>query len=305
MYLFYESTDITGDVLLRKCICHEAGGGRFDSLDILMDNAGRWMRWGPQPNDRIMVVADSYTTNTMYLNQIIPRDGKYRIIATSARCGTAQSEWRSYEGTTLKGLLELCAAQYGMEARCFGVDENAVFPYLIQKNEAMAAFLQRILGYEGATLKCVNGALCAIGIKYAQKLPLAETLQIDTKQNGMIYYRKDAWKWASLTVQTPMAKAMARDMAATTSAHMTLCGLPVREQVTAGRWAKGVLLTRNRKAESLQINSGFDPAMTALVRVNVQSDGEANGAWLVEEVQHDFIEKRTSATLLRCIDTIQ
>ena len=305
MHLFYEGTDITGDVTLRKCLCSEAGGGRFDSLDILLDDAERWMRWGPQTNDKIVVVDGSYTTNTMYLNRIIPKDGKYRIIATSARCGVAACEWRSYEGKTLKGLIDLCAAQFGMEARCFGVDENAIHPYLIQQDETMPAFLQKLLAREGAVLKCVNGALCAIGIEYAQKLPVAETLQIGAGQNGIVYQKTSSLKWASLNVQTLKARGRAYDDAATTEVNMTLCGLPVQDNITAGRWAKGILLSQNRRAEVLRIQCGFDPEITALVRINVQSDGEANGAWLVDEVQHDFMQARTTASMLRCIDTIR
>jgi len=303
--LVYEGADITGEVHIRKCVYHEAGGGRLDSLDIELENAERWYRWKPQRDDHINVSLDSLTTGRMYLQSIIPENSKFRLFATSAPSAAALKRWASYENATLKQIMDSCSAELGMNAEIYGLDENAVYPYLLRKNETCTAFITRLLEWEGATLKCVNGRLAAIAIEYAQKLRTSRSIALRADQQGVMYCLQDKMRWAGVTIKTPHATASAVDTAVNGMQHRTLADLPARDAFTAGRWARGMLLTNNRKAETLQIAMTFDESLCALVRVDIQADENLGGKWLAEEVEHDLKNEKTSLILRRCIDTIR
>ena len=305
MKLVYEGVDITSEVHVRKCVYREAGGGRLDSLDIELENAERWYRWKPQRDDHINASLDSLSTGMMYLQSIVPENGKFRLLATSAPSVAVLKRWASFEKTTLKQIMDSCSAELGMSAEIYGLDENAVYPYLLRKDETCTAFLTRLLEWEGATLKCVSGRLAAIAIDYAQGQRTSRTISLLADQQGIMYCQQDRVRWAGVTVKTPHASASAVDTAVNGIQHKIFSDLPARDAVTAGRWARGMLLTNNRKAETLQIAMTFDAALCALVRIDIQADENLGGKWLTADVEHDLKNEKTSLTLRRCIETIR
>ena len=132
-----------------------------------------------------------------------------------------------------------------------------------------------------------------------------QTITIDTKQPGVNYTRMETGKYSSLTLKTPYVCATANDNGAAPGNPFTISSLPAREIVQAGRWARGTLLAHNRQAECLKVNSIFNPSMTALVRVDVEGTTDANGQWIVDEVEHDLINLTSETKMLRVITTIQ
>lgn len=67
----------------------------------------------------------------------------------------------------------------------------------------------------------------------------------------------------------------------------------------------GLLMKHNRQTESLHIKTQLDTGMTAMVKVNIESETEAAGEWLVEEAVHDLKNNKTSMTLYRCRNGIR
>ena len=85
---------------------------------------------------------------------------------------------------------------------------------------------------------------------------------------------------------------------------MTISGLAVDNDAQARRWAKGILLAHNRQSEILTIEMDFNPGYTAMVRADVSSRTDANGAWIIESVEQNLLDGRTKARMLRCVTTI-
>ena len=42
-----------------------------------------------------------------------------------------------------------------------------------------------------------------------------------------------------------------------------------------------------------------------MTRVDVSGPTDASGEWIIDEVEHDMIGRKSTATLFRCIDTIR
>lgn len=306
MQIYYQGVDISNMVQATECTVRDTVG-RCDSLDIRFANAGAWYRWAPAEDDQIVVADSGYDSGIMYVNQIMPENGAFRILASSLPCAARKKGYRSFINQTLENILRICAAESGMSYQLFGVAGSTVIPYIERDDESCAAFLDRLLTLEGAALKCVNGKYTAIGIEYAQDLDVVQALTVMADQNG-IEYNRDGTALKSITVKSPYATATAEDTSVPDShSRLTVCDLPVLNGPQAGRWARAKLRHVNQfcKAERLVVSSRYNPGLTALMRINVTGNTDATGEWLTELVSHDFVRRTTTAVMRRCIRTIR
>lgn len=305
MKIIYEEHDITKDVDVKHCIHKDVSGGRRDLLDIEFEYSEKWFGWQPQRDDTIRIEMDGYSTGNLYVNTVLPENGWYRILATGTTAAARRKAFSSYEKKTLQEIMSTCAGECGMSTGLYGVSGSYRYDYLIRPDTDAMTFLDQLLTWEGARLKCLNGKLRGIGIAYAQGLGAGQLFELEASQMQSRYIRREDIKYSGVTVATPFAKASAFDSAAGGGPHITLTHLPAMDDVQAGRWARGILLNHNRTAETLEVGMEFNAGLTALARVDIKSNTDADGQWVADEVEHDFILRKTRATLLRCITTIR
>ena len=307
MEILYQGYDIKEYAHVTQCVAHDTAGDRCDSLDIEFENAAGWYNWGPKEDDQIIVSQDGYDTGIMFVNTILPLDGKYRIIATSLPCAARVKGYQSFINKSIEEIMRVCAISSGMDYRIYGIDPDITIPYIQRENEGYGAFLCRLMQMEGAALKCVNGRFVAIGIDYAQDRDPHQTIQIKADMPGLDYARSGK-RYRMLTVETPYAQATAEDMAASDNHSLTINHLPARNALQAGRWARGMLLHENRKHERLTISMEYNIGFTAMTRIDTEDNidtSDAVGEWLIQDVNHDFINRKSTAQMRRCIRTIQ
>ena len=301
MNLYYEGKDITGSVNIRRCVHRDVSHGRADSLEIEMDHAAAWYRWGAKTDDKIRIMHNGYDTGDLYLNAVYPERDTFRILATSLPSAARRKAWGSFENKSLENIVRHLAAECGLEARLYGVNAALIYPFLLRRNEGCAAFLDRLGKWEGTVVKAFNGAFRAISVEYAQALEPSRNLRITTDQKGVTYTKRENIKYSGITVSTPYAQATVFDAAAGGNNHPVLTHLPAHDMAQAMRFAHGLLLMHNREAERLSISSTFDAGMTSMIRVDVEGNTDANGQWLVDEVEHDLYNGQSTAKLLRVL----
>lgn len=306
MEVYYQGTDITDMVRVNSCIVRDTAGGRCDSLEIEFGNAAGWYSWGPEEDNKIIVAHSGYDSGIMYVNKILPEDGKFRILATSLPCRARSKANASFINRTIEEIMRACAAVSGMDYQIIGIDPQIVIPYIERNDEGCAAFLDRLLTLESAALKCLDGKFMAIGYEYAQDRTSSQIVTLSANQEGT-KYRRDGTSYKKLTIKTPYACATAKDEAVAES-HMQLVisgTLPVMNDIQAGRWARGKLFSLNRQCESLVMGNTFNAGLTAMTRIDIDGDTDATGEWIVDEVEHDMINLTTTATMRRCIWSIR
>ena len=303
MEIYYNGTDITGRVQVRECVFRDTHG-RSDSLEITFENAARWYAWGPREDDVITVLHNGYSTGALYLNTVLPEEGRYRILATALPCRAKVREYRSYTDITLEGVLRSCAVRARMGFALWGADGGCRYPYLQQENEIAAAFAGRLLHLEGAGLKIVNGKYSGIGLEWAQDRIPSAGISLSAHQKGTQYIRSGN-RLRELTVTAACGTARAEDTGTDPDGLQETLALPAADMAQAGRWARAELLWRNRKSETLIVESDFNPRYTALERVNVAGSTDAIGDWLIEETEHDLKELTTRIRMHRCIRSIR
>ena len=301
MNLYYEGVDITGSVNIRRCVHRDVSHGRADSLEIEMDHAAAWYRWGAKTDDTIRILHNGYDTGILYLNAVYPERDTFRILATSLPSAARRKAWGSFENKSLDTIVRHLAAECGLGAKMYGIDAGLTYPFLLRRNEGCAAFLDRLGQWEGTVIKAFNGAFRAISVEYAQALEPSRKLHITTDQKGVTYTKRENIKYSGVTVSTPYAQATAYDAAAGGDNHPVLTHVPARDTACALRFARGLLLMHNREAEKLCISTTFDAGLTSMIRVDVEGNTDANGQWLVDEVEHDLYNGQSTAKLLRVL----
>jgi len=305
--ILYQGYDITEYAHVRKCVAHDTADDRCDSLDIEFDNAAGWYGWGPQEDDQIIVSHGDYDTGIMYVNTIIPVNGKFRIIATSLPSTARIRGYTSFKNNTIEEIMRICAISSGMDYRIYGIDPDITIPYIERNDEGYGAFLCRLLRMESANLKCVNGRFVAIGIEWAQSRDAHQTITVKADMSGM-EYRRIGRRYRTLTIKTPWASATATDTAITGNYCITLSHPPARDVLQAGRWARGLLLHKNRQHERLAITTDYNVGFTAMTRINIKDNtdcADAAGEWIIAQAHHDIFNKKSSVEMFRCISTIQ
>lgn len=304
MEITYEGSEITDLVTTKSCVVHDTCGERCDSIEIVFENAAGWYSWGPKEDDQIRITEGAYDSGIMYVNTILPKDGRFRIVATSLPVKARTKLNKSYVNSTIDTIMRACAASSGMGVQTFGVNKTAAISYIEQEHEWCAALLNRLLTNEGAVLKCVNGMYTAIGITYAQKLTPVLGLELNADQSGCVY-QKSGVKHRALTLYSPYCEAMAIDTNVAVGYMELVEPSPVMNPMQAGRWARGKLLGLNRKSESITMTKEFDARLTAMARVNIEGGTDQDGEWIADDVEHDLINGTTKVLLRRCISTIR
>ena len=303
MNLFYQGADITDDVVIDSLTVGDHAWKKSDSLEAVFENAGKWYSWGPKKGDLISVTDNGYDSGAMYVSDIFPGDGKFRILASSIPFEARNRGFESFYKQTSGAILNRCAAESGMSAEAYGLSLGLPVTYITRENEGCAAFLARYLEMENAVLKCENGAYKAIGVLYAQERPAAKQIELYSSQRGFEYIREGA-RYKSVTVETPYASATAWDSDDDATETLILHSLPAMTNAEAGRWARGKLFALNLPSERVVLSSEFQPSFTAMERFDISGDTDAAGEWIVAGVRHDIMNQTSTVTLYRCIDTI-
>lgn len=304
MRIFWQGTDITEHVKIEGCVHQESSDGESDLLDLTMRGAASWHRWAPETDDRVRVVHKGYDTGTLYLTAAWAAGDRYRVLASSLRAGAAGKKWAGYRNKTLNELMVSCAAEYGMSAGIYGISGGILYPWLTREGEGGAAFLNRILAMEGTALKCVGGAMRAIYIPWAQKREPQIQIAVNVGNDGATWRLRENEKWGRTVIRGPYGTGWATDTAAAGRPEKVITGLPAMDDVTARRWAMGMLLSHNRKAETLEVEMDLNGRFQAMERVTVNGNTGAWGEWIIDKTEHDLVNEKTRAEMLRCVDTI-
>ena len=305
MQIWYEGTDITGKVIPSACTHKDVSHGKADVLEIVFRRPAAWHRWQPETDDEIRVTSGKYDTGAMYVHTLVPEGEQFRLIATSLPSKAGRKAWDSYREIDLDSILHRLAAECGMKSRLYGAEGSVRYPYLQRRNEGCAGFLERLCTLEGIALKAYDGLFRGIGIEYAQGLPASRAWTLDAEQEGVRYIHQAGKKYSSVTVLSPWAEATARDADAEKGSPIVIAGLAAMDAVTAGRWARGILLSHNRQADRLRLTTQFDPGVTAMAKAEISGNTEANGEWLIDEAEHDLYNGTTTVNLLRAVYTVK
>ena len=298
MTLTYQGKDITDAVTIKACVCTDGCGDKMDSSEITFEHSGDWYLWQPQIGDEVILSDGNYTTGTQYVTAMLPENNTFTLLTTALPLKAHGKKWQSFEGKTLGSIMDQLSAECGMGWKLYGLSKDTRIGYITRNDEHAAAFLQRLLTMEGAVLKCYNGTMIGIGVVYAQGLTATQTMELTVDQESVQYIRNAGQELKSMTVYAPGIEVTATDKDALT-AESRRKALPALGKEEAGRWARGLLLNNNRRMEELHLDVSYNSGWTAMGRININGPAMTAGKWLIDRVEHDLIERTSTAVLVR------
>ena len=301
--LYYQGVDITDEVDIIECVMQDRSGAAADCLNLKVDHADEWFRWGTQKNDKIRVTRAGYDSKTMFLNTIVPEDGAYRIYATGTKAVPFAARWQAFEKMQFQAIMAGCAGECGMGFGSWGVNAGE-YRYLMRQNESAPVFMERLANREGAVLKSMDGRFTAIGILYAQGLQAMHTVELEDDQLDSEYIDRRDLSWSGVEIRSLFGNGKAKDATAGGAQNRVITDLCVEDDATAYRWAKGILMNHNRQSEILNLTMDFNPGYTAMVHIKVSSQTDAKGDWVIDRVEQDLLNGRTKARMLRSVTGI-
>ncbi len=295
MQLFYQGKDITSQVEVLEAVCknavHEVCG-----CDILLNQADRWYSWKPKTGDTIRLTEGKLDSGLMYLDSVMPADGRFRLIGLAAKMERQAPAWQSWEEKTLGQVAEQMAAESGLGLEMYGISSGYRYKYLVRRFETPIQFMQRLAVLEGGLLKCVDGKLILIGQDYASALAASAVYELKA-DNILGHWRIGADAAGAVTGYGLYGTASAQSGS---GGRRYSFYLPAEDTATAKRWARGKLIEKNRYNEIITLRVDFEHTATAMGRVDVTGGTDMDGRWLVKRVEHDYKRRISEMELMRC-----
>lgn len=296
MRLYYQEKDITDRVEVLEAKCHN-GIHEICGCDILLNEAEKWYAWQPKIGDTIRLTDGKLDSGKMYLDSVMPQDGRFRLIGLATKMNRQAKAWQSFEKMTLSQIASQMAAESGLGLEMWGISGGYRYEWLVRKNETPIEFMQRLAMLEGGTLKLVDGKMTLISWDYARSLSPAMTYELRA-DNILSHWKIGADRASAMTGWGLYGTAAAQSGE---NGRRLRAYLPAPDTATAKRWARGILLEKNSHVETVTLRVDFEHAATAMGRVNVIGGTDMDGAWLVRRVEHDYKRGISEEELIRCV----
>lgn len=176
--LFYNGVDITAKVSINRCWHDMYAGGKSDTLQLRVNDADIvWDKWAPAVGDEIRADYGSISTGTMFVSNVIPRNGSFDICAQSAPASGFAPQNKAWQKVRLLQIGEEIAKRNGLSFVSYGV-EDKLYSYILQNNESDFAFLHHRALLEGCSFLVYNKTLVLYSEAYMEAVAPTEVLNI-------------------------------------------------------------------------------------------------------------------------------
>lgn len=157
MQLIYNDIDITKDVRILGASIKDNSGGIADSISILLSDTEKlWRQWGPQKNDTIILINNSFSSGLMYLDELNLLRGKYKIKGISTPLNSKTAKSRVWDNIRFKKLAQDLTEELGLSIEFYNV-QDYTYDKLEQVKKSNLGYLNERCILEGYNLKISNG----------------------------------------------------------------------------------------------------------------------------------------------------
>ena len=173
----YNGVDITDSVSVNRCYHDMYAGGQSDTLHLRLNDVDNlWDAWAPAAGDEIRVDYDAISTGTMFVSDVVPRNGIFDITAQSAPKSGFDRQNKAWQKVRLLQIGEEIAKRNGLSFHSYGV-EDRLYSYLSQA-EGDLRFLNRIARLEGCAVVVYDRKLIMYSERYMEAQEPTETLEV-------------------------------------------------------------------------------------------------------------------------------
>lgn len=295
MNLFYNNTDIYGDVSVNYCVHEMFAEKQSDGLVLRFNDAkGAWSKWNPAEGDAIRLKEGTSDTGKMFIHSMSSENGFFTIRALSLPLSGKTKKSKSWEGVRFFQIANEIAAAHGLTFQNYGCTDQ-VYPYLVQDNETDFGFFSRLCTLEGCQMLIYDSKLLAYNEAYIESRQTTGKLTVD--QNGQFAYHDNrAVCFGSCEINCGSYFGSFKAPGEISSAILRPDNVRVSSNGEAARFAKGLLRNANKYGHtghfSKALLTGY--AAASLLQLETPKASAWNGTVFVYKVRHDFVGNKST-----------
>lgn len=183
MQILVDGKDISESVTIGKCIHEDSVSGRSDTLSISFnddtDAETNWRKWNLEKGTEIEANIDGFSSGIMYVSAAYVCDGRFDVVAQSAKSQSRDEYSQSYESMSFFELLEEGAKALELTLDVYDIADHT-YDTVIRIKQSWMGFLNERCMLEGAGIKIYNKKLIVFDEKsFEQKKSVTSFSQED------------------------------------------------------------------------------------------------------------------------------
>lgn len=296
MKLYYNGTDIYGDVSVNYCVHEMYAEKQSDTLVVRFnDTKGTWSKWAPAAGSTLRLKEGASDTGKMFIHFMTSENGFFTIRAMSMPKSGKTKKSKVWEGVRFLQVANNIASYHGLTFKNYGCADH-VYKYLKQENETDFAFFRRICTWEGYQMLIYDGCLLAYNESYIERQTPAGSLEIG--ESGIFNYQDNrAACFGSCEVSSGSCFGKFKDPKAVNSAVLRPeTPVTATSNSEAARFAKGLLRNANKYGLtgrfSKSLLTGY--AAASLLKLKTKKASAWDGTVFVYKVRHDFVGNKST-----------
>lgn len=297
--IFYEETDISGDVELSDLNVTDSCGEQADGIDAFFANSeNQWSEWKPKKQDALNIIHDGYRSGSMWIDRIRQETGTLRLGAVSVPPGGKTKRTRAWEKVSLITIASQLAAAYGLKAKFLSVP-NHVYSRVDQMGRGDFGFLRNRASLEGCSLKIQDDTLYLFSDVWLESQSTVKTIDAADFLENPQFSDSTGGTYSCCSVSWGSVEATYSDPEGV-GPELSITDYPVSSIGEALRFAKNSLRNANKKGVEGNISVPLDTTISAGNVLGISGTGLSDGKYLIDVAQHNFSEQISRFSLHRC-----
>jgi len=303
MNLYYNGTDITGNVDMRSAKYTDRAGTTADSIDLVFnDPEGQWSVWNPQPDkDTLRLWHEGVDSGVMSIDRPMARKGVFELGAVSIPQEARGGAFQVWEDIRFIELLKDFAERWGLKLKTYDLPDFC-YQRVHHNGEPALSWLASRCMLESCILKVIDDALVVVHVPAMEAKEATAEIALNDHPG---------WNYESMShllcagVRVVNGKIIGEFQTPDNCIGPILVEnrIPALSFGEAQRFAKGIARAANARAHRLTIPIALSEQYAAGQIVNVSAWGAMlNGRWFIAECVHSFIDEKTTLALRRPLE---
>lgn len=305
MNVIYEGTDITNDIDTIKADITDNSSGVADGLELVTSDIKKlWSRWKPQKSDALIIKQGSFSSGTMFVDQLEQSSGRFAIKALSVPPNAKTPNTRYWENVRFLEFAKDIAGKYGFAVETYGVT-NWLYENVAQIEQPDFDFLHFRCLLEGYCLKITDKKVVIYDEKYLEQQEAVKDIYLD--DIGTDYEMKSitVGLYNSCEVQCSRSDGIIKSAYKPQNAPVGSIlkkNIYLSSQAEADRFAKGLLRCSNKFETFGRIQIQQDTGLASGCNVTLVDIGLLDGKSFVYQAVHKLINNKTVLKLRKPLE---
>lgn len=305
MNVIYQGTDISNSINIIKADIYDNASGVVDSLELIASDIEKlWSKWKPQKNNTIIINQRSFSSGTMFVDQIEQSSGKFIIKAISIPLDSKTLNSRYWENVRFLELAKDIASKYGFTVSTYGIT-NWLYENVAQLEQADFDFLYYRCLLEGYCLKITDKNVVIYDERYLEQQASVKDIYLDDIGTDYEMKAVSIGLYNSCEVQFIMGDDIIKSIYKPQNAPVGPIikkSIYLSNQAEAERFSRGLLRYSNKLESFGRIQIEQDTGLAAGCNVTLVDMGLLDGKVFIYQVIHKLVKNKTVLRLRKPLE---